>query len=144
MTLRSHREVVHKELQTIRAAHGLLTPALVVDAARPAEHPLHGHFQWDDGIAAEAWRREQARKLIRSVRVTYSAGTGAETHSVRAYHAVRTSAGHAFDPTEEIIEDPFRRRLILNDMRRDWETLKRRYEHFAEFVEMIRQDPDVA
>lgn len=51
------------------ARDGRLTPGDVVEAARPAESPLHDQFEWDDTAAAERYRLEQARALIRSVRV---------------------------------------------------------------------------
>ena len=49
--------------------HGRLTPDSVVDAAKDEASPLHGFFEWDDDAAAHMFRVEQARHLIRSVRV---------------------------------------------------------------------------
>lgn len=48
---------------------GNLTPAAVVEDARSKKSPLHDQFEWDDGEAAHKYRLEQARTLIRSVRV---------------------------------------------------------------------------
>lgn len=48
---------------------GRLVPADVVEAARDPRSPLHSHFEWDDSTAAEKYRIEQARTLIRSVKV---------------------------------------------------------------------------
>jgi hypothetical protein len=45
-----------------------LTPAAVVEAARPARSPLHDYFNWDDRAAAASYREEQARNLIQSYR----------------------------------------------------------------------------
>lgn len=49
--------------------NGLLTPDNVIDAAQNAASPLHNWFEWDDDAAAHMYRVEQARHLIRSVRV---------------------------------------------------------------------------
>jgi len=46
---------------------GILTPSAVVDEARPEDSPLHAAFEWDDSIAAEKYRLEQARRLLRQV-----------------------------------------------------------------------------
>jgi len=62
-------EVVRAALADI-AKKGRLTPDGVLEAARDPAHPLHGHFDWDNESAGHSWRIEQARKLIRSVRVT--------------------------------------------------------------------------
>lgn len=48
---------------------GRFAPNDVVEAARDEDSPLHAFFEWDDSLAAEAHRVEQARRLIRSVRV---------------------------------------------------------------------------
>lgn len=48
---------------------GVLRPENVVDVARKEEHPLHGSFTWDNSEAAEKWRLEEARVLIRSVTI---------------------------------------------------------------------------
>ena len=53
---------------------GKLTAHAVVDAARDAKSPLHGYFEWDDSKAAEQYRLDQARVLIRTVQVRITIG----------------------------------------------------------------------
>lgn len=48
---------------------GRLTPEAVVAAARDPESALHEHFTWDDAEAAQKRRLDEARALIRSVKV---------------------------------------------------------------------------
>ena len=50
---------------------GLLRPRAVVDAARDVESPLHRCFEWDDKVAGEKYRLEQAQRLIRSFTVVH-------------------------------------------------------------------------
>lgn len=56
-------------LKAIEDREGRLTPAAVLDVARDKASVLHSEFEWNDGVAAEQWRLEQARRLIRSVTV---------------------------------------------------------------------------
>lgn len=129
------------QLTAIHDQHGGLTPTLVVDLARDAGHPLHGHFEWDDTVAAEKWRRTQAGELIRSVGFVVREGTDKNpSESVRAFQAVRGEEGFVYRRSEEIAEDPFLTKLVLADMERDWKALKRRYQRFSEFVAMVRKD----
>jgi len=65
--------------------NGLLTPDHVVDAARNNASPLHRWFQWDNDAAAHMYRVEQARHLIRSVRVDVTTSH----HTVRVPAFVR-------------------------------------------------------
>ena len=56
-------------IRSLEEKDGTLTAESVLnDAANPAS-PLHSHFQWDDSKAAHAYRIDQARTLIRSVRL---------------------------------------------------------------------------
>lgn len=126
-------------LQAIRDQHGRLTPALVVEAARPKNSPLHtAVFDRSPKEAAEAWYRERAHQLIRKARITYVAQD--EIRDVRAFQCVRTPDSFVYEPSEEVAQDPFMRTMVLRDMERDWRTLRARYGHFEEFVELITRD----
>jgi hypothetical protein len=133
------------ELLAVRGQHGKLTPQIVVDVARDPGHPLHSRFEWDDTVAGEAWRRQQAHELIRKVKVVYQEATeSAPEKEVRGFIAIPSPEGHVFDPVEEVVEDPFRRQLTLNTMEREWKSLLKRYQEFEEFLSMVRQDVDAA
>lgn len=56
-------------LRALESAAGRLAPADVVEAARDPQSPLHSHFEWDDTDAARKYRLDQARTLIRSVKI---------------------------------------------------------------------------
>jgi hypothetical protein len=128
-------------LQGIYDQHQQLTPAIVVDEARDETHPLHNRFDWNDATAGEAWRRQQAHELIRSVRVVYREADDTNPQkSVRAFHAVRRDTGHVYEPVDAVLADDFTKRLVLADMEREWKALHRRYQDFAEFAAMIRRD----
>lgn len=132
---------LHSELQAIRDQYGKLTPKLVVAAARDETNPLHRRFEWDDSVAGERWREEQAHELIRSVRIVYKRATPDQPEQkIRAYQAVRTSDGFVYEPSEKVAADPVLAAIVLRDMAREWQALKARYGHFEEFLEMVRVD----
>jgi hypothetical protein len=64
-------EVVEALRALSDARQGKLSPEDVVQAARDPDSPLHSQFDWNDDEAAAKWRLEQARTLIRSVRVVF-------------------------------------------------------------------------
>lgn len=127
------------ELQAIRDQHGALDPVLVVDTARDPEHPLHSRFEWDDSVAAEKYRLDQAAQLLRVVKLP---ADPSRPDDLRAFVAVKGKDSHRADyvPTEEALADEFARRLVLRDMEREWRLLKRRYEHMREFADLILSD----
>lgn len=62
-------DLAGQALAEIEAKSGNLTAFNVVDAARPKRSPLHGAFEWDNTVAAESWRLEQARSMIKSIEI---------------------------------------------------------------------------
>lgn len=59
-------EVVADVIERLKRENGgMVTAKQVVDYARPADSPIHDHFEWDDAEAAERYREDQARNLIR-------------------------------------------------------------------------------
>lgn len=129
---------VRDQLEAIREKHGYLDPQLVVDEARPKAHPLHDRLDWNDKSAGEAYRREQAHALIRSVRVAYVAND--RPMSARAYLAVPRPEHKqpTYEPTEEVMRDEFTRTLVLSQMEREWRAMQARYGDLIEFGDMIR------
>lgn len=126
-------------LGEIHAAHGMLTPTLVVRVAKKDDHPLHHRFEWNDKIAGHKYRLQQASDLIREVLVTYADGPEGK-RKVRAFVNVQTPDGGRYEPIESVAQDPFTRELTLRAAEREWKTLKERYDHLAEFIELVRKD----
>ena len=58
-----------ERLKKLEGRSGTLTPNKVLDDARRKDSPLHDYFEWDNGVAGERWRVNQARELIREYRV---------------------------------------------------------------------------
>lgn len=56
------------ELLEIQKKKGL-TPEQVVEFARDEDSPLHDLFEWEDSIAGEKWRLQQARVIVNEVKV---------------------------------------------------------------------------
>ena len=127
-------------LMQIRAKRGTLTPEIVVDEASDPTHPLHHRFTWDDSEAARKWRLHEAGNLLR---VRYKADAGDDRADLRAFWVRRDETGaptSTYEPLEEIVQDPFQRELMLRQMRRDWQSFKKRYQHMEEFVTDIISD----
>lgn len=79
------------EIDAIMRRFGRVTPEAVREAARDPASPLHDEFTWDDGEAAEAYRLEQARGLIRKIRITVQV----EERIVRAVGYIRDPGAEA-------------------------------------------------
>lgn len=113
-----HQKAIAKRLERIaRRNGGILTPDAVVEDARDESSPLHEQFTWDDTEAAKQWRLEQARTLIRSVKIEIKADekTVSTVRYVRSPEASGKQQGYA-DVTrlrtrEDLAREALRREL---------------------------------
>lgn len=53
------------------AQQGALTARDVLDAARSPQSPLHSYFEWNDKVAADQFRIDQARVMLRAIKVKF-------------------------------------------------------------------------
>lgn len=132
---------LRSELEAIYQQHEKLTPALVVEVAKPAEHPLHSRFQWDDSIAGAEYRKVQAAELIRSVRIVYATGDEGQSKSVRRWVPPRApDRPHEYVPVEDALADDFTRQILLRELQRAIGGLRRQYGHLQEYDAILRQE----
>ena len=123
------------QLEAIRLKHGDLNEMIVLDEARSPRHPLHNRFEWDDSVAGEKYRLSQAREMLR---VTFRPDPDAPT-TLRAFVAIKGEgvSKSSYTPTQEALEDPISRDILLKQMERDWTIFTARYEHMKEFDELL-------
>lgn len=111
---------------TVTLLHGLyerdgkLTAESVLTEATDPASPLHGRFEWDDTVAAHAYRLSQARHLCRALIVV-------ENRPVRAFVFVPSAGGYA--PLREAMDRPDWRAEVLGRFARDAEAFRRRWEN---------------
>lgn len=129
-------QVIGEALAEIQhSAGGLLTPKAVVEAARQKKHPLHPHFEWDDNAAAESWRQEQARNLIRIVRTEDIESPG---HTTRAFVSITEKEGTAYRHVAEVKRSVDLQIALLRQAERDLEAFERRYRELSDICSTVR------
>lgn len=128
-------------IRKLYEANGELTAPMVLDSARPDNAPLHPYFEWDDATAAEEYRLEQARSLIR--RVTFVVEPQGETpaHVVREFQVVTSTDGGQPRKVYRRVTDltAEEREEVLDRMRRSIASLVSTYRDYSEFWTAIRE-----
>ena len=66
------------EIQAIYDERGEVRASWVVERSKPQSSALHAYINWDDKSAAEAHRLNQARQVLRVVRITTGESTEAQ------------------------------------------------------------------
>ena len=117
------------------AGGGHLTPSAVVDSARDAESPLHPHFDWDDAVAAEKWRVEQASYLIRCI----ATDDGSNNEPVRAFLSIADKGGTSYRTVEDVRSSVDLQQRLLAAAERDLEALTARYRALKEICAIVEK-----
>ena len=132
---------VTEELRRILDRDGVLSPEAVVKAAKNPRSPLHSHFEWDDNAASNMWRLEQARHLIKRVRVTIQPDEGSErTVRVRAYFPVGPKE---YVSTVKALKDSALRQKVLKAAFRELAAFRTKYKDLKELADVIAAIDDV-
>lgn len=123
---------IEEELEEIaKKADGILYPAAVVEYARNPETALHGEFTWNDTIAAEQWRIQQARQIIR-VRIVSQANNPV---TIRAYVSLsedRQNPGGGYRRFQDVMADPELRRQYLRQALKEVEHWRQKFKSLEE------------
>ena len=125
-------QVAGEELERIRTYNnGRLESEMVVDAARAPENPLHPVFEWDDEAAANKFRIEQAKYLIRSVEVVVE--NRPDAPPLRAFVSVVRDDDRSYTSVSHAMADANLRQQVLLQALKELEAWRQRY---AELVEL--------
>ena len=78
VTAKTSADVAAKVMDEL-ATHGMLSAQGLVDASRPEDAPMHKDFEWNNEIAGEQWRKQQARVYIGGIIYTPTQSQGEPT-----------------------------------------------------------------
>lgn len=106
----------------------------LVDESRPEDAPLHCEFEWDDSIAAEKWREEQAGALIRHLVVRIEANE--QEYPTRQYFMVQKEA-NTYEPIQVILKDEDKTAMLLEQAKRELQAFKAKYAGLKELAAVI-------
>lgn len=103
------------ELEKIKEKHGKITPDVVVKEAKKKKSPLHNCFEWDDTVAAAAWRMTQAKYMIRQIEVVITAEEDKPPVRIRAFHSVIEEDQAEYVTVQQAKDNPDYWEQVMND-----------------------------
>lgn len=133
----TNKTLVANELEIVRNRHrGILRPRQVLAYARDKKTALHKVFEWDNSKAAEEYRLEQARRLIRCT-VTVINDDKAPIHAYVSLMPDRRG-GDSYRSLVEVMTDVGLREQLLAQALCEAESWRKRYERLAELSPIMR------
>lgn len=137
-------EAYLRELESIAASHrGHLRAADVVEFAKDPETALHSRFTWDDTEAADRWRLQQARQIIRIAVTMYG-----DDHPMpfRAFVSLQgdRQSGNGYRALATVLSDEDLRERLLEQARQELEGFRRKYSALIELSKVFEAIDEVA
>jgi hypothetical protein len=134
---KANPQKIGEALTAISATNGgHLIPSAVVQAARDAKSVLHRHFEWTDKVAAEKYRLDQARSLIRCIHVE---SDNTESGVARAFLSIREKDGTSYRSIDDVMNSADLQSRVLAQAERDLLAFENRYRNLSEVCDLIRE-----
>lgn len=135
---------VGQELEAIYEENGKVTPPLVVEDARNVDRETHKLIEWDDPVAAEKYRLEQAKYIMRNIIVVTKTEEVKDEEpkiiKLRVYENVKTEEGERYYmPLQAAMEREDTRSWVLTQALRDLMAFKHKYSQLKELAGVMAE-----
>jgi hypothetical protein len=126
---------IGEALEEITATNnGRLEPDKIVAAARKDKR-LNPYFEWNNAKAADAYRLEQARELVRLIHVE---NHDVETGLARGWYSIRDRDGVSYRAVAEILSSQDLQQRLMAQAEKDLLSWEARYRSISDVCEMVR------
>jgi len=124
-----------KVMESIEERDGKVTAQSFLDESRPEESPTHGCFEWDDAVAAEKYRLDQAQHTILDLVVTVEHNN--EEKKIPAFVNVTTSGNAEYVTTSVAYTRVESRGVVLRNALKELEAFQRKYAKLTELTDVF-------
>ena len=114
-----------------------ITPELLVELSRDPASPAHDEFEWDDTVAAEKYRTEQARLLIAHIRIIREDEPEPE-YKERAFVSA-PGCNHVYVPLKSALGNEGYRDHLLKQAKNDCEIFLAKYRRLQELAGVVSE-----
>ena len=129
--IRADADEAGRQFEELERTVGL-TPETVLDANRDETAPLHNEFEWDDGIAAEKFRLNQAGHLIRCI---CAKPEKEEQKPMRVFFTVQKNDG--YNNLQTIIQIQDKRKALLEQALKELDAFMEKYKSLSELANIF-------
>jgi len=105
---------IGEELELIKSK-GVLNPRNVVKEAKNKKSILHNYFDWDDSVASEKWRLQQARSIVNHV-LEIIVIKGEQVEERAFFNVIAKNNEKVYVSLTEVITTPRYKKQLLKEM----------------------------
>lgn len=135
--LKNPAEVAGPVLMELKNSEQGLNPDTLLEASRPEDAPLHNEFEWDDNVAAEKFRKEQARYIIRHLVIIHEDTDGAEEIVKDRAFVFTGEKKTGYVPLGEALSNETWKANLLKAAYKDMEYFTAKYHRLTELSNVI-------
>ena len=124
-------DVVGKVMEEIEARDGEVTKEAFLEASRPEDSPTHKCFEWDDSVAAEKYRLNQAYHVILDLEVSVEEKTSPSPAFVNVIQKTSSESAKYKSLAVAMSDDEMRINVIRNALA-EFKSVEKKYDHLME------------
>ena len=113
------------------------TPQEILEKGRDPETELHKCFEWDDTVAAEKYRIQQARQIVRCLVIRESEEPKSDKPEIRMFY--KTSNDEGYKPTSIIMQNKDEYKKLLERAFAELTAFKNKYHSLSELDGVFEQ-----
>lgn len=117
---------------------GRITPKEVLEKAKDENSELHKCFEWNDSIAAEKYRLQQAGNILRMLVFTPKS---AESPPLRIFHI--TEVRNVYQPTTMFLKNQDEYQSLLKRAINELNAFKQKYHTLSELEEIFKMIDEI-
>ncbi len=111
------------------------TPQQILEKARDSNTELHKCFTWDDTEAAEKWRIQEARTIVRNLKIIeQKPDKQPEPTTIRVFYKTDNESG--YKPTKLILKKPDEYKSLVERCRSELLAIKQKFNSISEYEEI--------
>lgn len=131
-------QIVGETLNKI-AETGSVTSQALLDVSRPISAPTHNLFEWDDTIAAERYRLQQATVAINAIEIEIVDGSNTKVPQVAFINVTKKAPKRAgsFVPIDIALSNSNMRETILANALSELKSFSRKYQNLKELADVF-------
>lgn len=128
---------IGEALTTIKASTAdKFNSKAVLEGARNPRNYLHRFFEWDNALAAEKYRLDQARELVACIDIV---DTKDPKKRAPAFVSVITRKGRAYYTVPEVLTSSSLQALMMKQIEAEMMDMEKRLMQFAELANAVRR-----
>ena len=128
----------------IEQNNGQVDRQSILEDARKKRSPLHDFFEWDDAEAANQYRLDQARYLLRNILVVVKIDDEQE-EEVRAFHSVVVTADgsdeaheRAYVQIDRVLTESELKEQVIDQALKALISWKKKYQQYKELAVVVK------